>query len=271
MATEEDSKSIQPFKPNQPDLTKVKLDPGNQFSSDTKNKLMAIVRDHSVIFQDDLPGYNNFHGKVEAGFEWATKARPQPIKARQPDYNKAGNKLYKDKCRELISKGVLVKAGDMNIQPRLKNNAFLVKKQSAILKHWDQCSIKDVRLVTSFQVLQKFILNVPAKVINKENIHQRLSNWKYMAEIDFTNIFYQLKLRKKEAKDLDKLSYLAIQSDLGTLIYVRGPQGLPGISEYQEELTDVVLGDMVMKGDAVKFADNVFIGGSSEQEFVSNF
>ena len=50
---------------------------------------------------------------------------------------------------------------------------------------------------------------------------------------------------------MDKLSYLAIQSDLGTLIYVRGPQGLPGISEYQEELTDVVLGDMVMKGDAV--------------------
>ena len=262
---------IPAFRPDPPDLTKVVMDPGNQFSHNTRVKLKEILRDHAIIFQNDLPGYNNHYGKVEAGFEWATKARPQPTKARQPDYNKAGMKLFNDKCKELIAKGVLKKAGEINIQPRLKNNAFLVKKQSATHKHWDNCSIKDVRLVTSFQVLQKFIVNIPAKVTNKENIHQRLANWNYMAEFDFTNMFYQLKLKKKEQKDKDKLSYLTIQSSHGTLVYVRGPQGLPGISEYQEELTDIVLGDMVVKGNAVKFADNVFIGGVSEDEFILNF
>ena len=255
----------------QPDLNQVQLDPGNQFTEATRTTLREIIKYHSVIFQDDLPGYNNYYGQVEATFEWATKSRPQPVKARQPDYNRSGNKLFNDKCMELLSKGVLQRAGELNIQPKLKNNAFLVKKQSAIKKHWDQCTIKDVRLVTSFQVLQKHTVTIPAKVTNKENIHQRLANWTFMAEFDFTNMFYQLKIRNKDPRDKDKLAHLAIQTDHGSLVYVRGPQGLPGISEYQEELTDVVLGDMVVKGKAIKFADNVFIGGNSETEFIDNF
>ena len=164
-----------------------------------------------------------------------------------------------------------MKAGKLSIQPRLKNNAFLVKKQSAVDKKWDQCTIKDVRMVTSFEVLQKFILHIPAKVVNKDTIHQRCANWKFMSEFDFTNMFYQIKMKRKEQKDKDKLAYLTIQSEQGTLVYVRGPQGLPGVSESQEELTDVVLGDMVVDGKAVKFADNVFIGGATEKEFIENF
>ena len=218
-----------------------------------------------------MPGYNNYYGKVEASFEWATKTRPQPTKARQPDYNRKGTKLHNDKCSELLSKGVFMRAGDLSIQPRLKNNAFLVKKQSAVGKKWNDCSTKDVRLVTSFQVLQKFILNIPAKVVNKEKIHQRCANFKFMAEFDFTNMFYQIKMKKNDLKDKEKLAYLSVQSDRGTLIYVRGPQGLPGISECQEELTDTVLGDMVVDGKAIKFADNVYIGGTTENELIDNF
>ena len=80
----------------QPDLNQVQLDPGNQFTEATRTTLREIIKDHSVIFQDDLPGYNNFYGQVEATFEWATKSRPQPVKARQPDYIRSGNKLFND-------------------------------------------------------------------------------------------------------------------------------------------------------------------------------
>ena len=90
------------YVPNKPDLNLVQLDPGNQFTAETRTKLKDIILNHSTIFQDDLPGYNNFYGQVEATFEWATKSRPQPVKARQPDYNKAGNKLFNDKCLELL-------------------------------------------------------------------------------------------------------------------------------------------------------------------------
>ena len=135
-ANDDQMSDVPKYVPNKPDLNLVQLDPGNQFTDETKAKLKDIIIDHSIIFQDDLPGYNNVYGQVEATFEWATKSRPQPVKARQPDYNKAGNKLFNDKCLELLSKGVLQRAGDLKIQPRLKNNAFLVKKQSSVHKNY---------------------------------------------------------------------------------------------------------------------------------------
>ena len=268
---EDEDTVVKPFKAGPPEVSKIQFDPGNQFSTKAKEELRIIIEKNKEILKEDLPGYNNHYGKVEASFEWATKTRPQPTKARQPDYNKKGTKLHNDKCQELLAKGVFKKAGDLSIQPRLKNNSFLVKKQSAVNKKWDECSTKDVRLVTSFQVLQKYILNIPAKNVNKEKIHQRCANFKYLAEFDFTNMFYQIKMKKRELKDKEKLAYLTVQSEIGTLVYVRGPQGLPGMSECQEELTDIVLGDMIVEGKAIKFADNVYVGGRTEPEFIENF
>ena len=66
------------------------------------------------------------------------------------------------------------------------------------------------------------------------------------------------------------MSYLCTQTDLGTLVYVRAPQGLPGISEYEEELTDTVFGDMVVQGKTVKQADNLYVEGSNTTEFIQN-
>ena len=86
-----------------------------------------------------------------------------------PDYNARGTDLYNRKVRELIDLGVLRRAAEMDIQPAFKNNSFLVKKQAASSKTWDQCDLKDVRLVTSFCQLQDFIQTIPAKVV-KANV-----------------------------------------------------------------------------------------------------
>ena len=102
------------------------------------------------MFRSDLPGYNHKFGKVEASFTWASKARPTANRARMPDYNAKGSKLYNEKALELASLGVLKRASDFSIQPALKNNSFLVKKQASTSKSWDECTLKDVRMVTSF-------------------------------------------------------------------------------------------------------------------------
>ena len=91
-----------------------------------------------------------------------------------------------------------------------------------------------------------------------------------MAELDLTDMFYQIPWRSSSPGDIKKMSYLCTQTDLGTLVYVRAPQGLPGISEYEEELTDTVFGDMVVQGKTVKQADNLYIGGSNTTEFIQN-
>ena len=83
-------------------------------------------------------------------------------------------------------------------------------------------------------------------------------------------MFFQIPLRRSSPKDLKNLSYLCIQTDEETLVYTRAHQGLPGISEYQEELTDAVIGDMIVEGRAVKWADNIYAGRNDEESFVNN-
>ena len=49
-----------------------------------------------------------------------------------PDYNKKGTALYNNKARELIELGVLRRAADLDIQPAVKNNSFLVKNKQQL-------------------------------------------------------------------------------------------------------------------------------------------
>ena len=91
-----------------------------------------------------------------------------------------------------------------------------------------------------------------------------------MAEFDLSNMFFQMKIKTQDPEDFHKLSYLCIQTDEGSLVYTRAPQGLPGVSEYEEELTDTVFGDMVSEGRMAKWADNIYVGGEDEKSFLEN-
>ena len=77
------------------------------------------------------------------------------------------------------------------IQPALKNNSLLVKKQAAGKTPWQDCILKDVWLVTSFAQLQDYIKTIPAKITRYDKIHQICANWKYLAEFDLSSMFFQ--------------------------------------------------------------------------------
>ena len=210
-------------------LVKVTLDPANRFSPQEKETILKILGENKIIFDSNLPGYNHFYGRVEATFQWASPSRPPTNRARIPNYNSQGTALYNLKVKELARLGVLRKCTDIDIQPAFKNNSFLVKKQSVASKSWDKCHLNDVRLVTAFSQLQSYILTIPAKVLKLDRILQACANWNHMAELDMSNMFYQIPLKRSTNADLKKLSYLCIQTDEGTYVYVRSPQGLPGI------------------------------------------
>ena len=80
----------------------------------------------------------------------------------------------------------------------------------------------------------------PAKVNRYDKILQACANWKQIAEFDLSIMFFQMNLRRSTESDLKKLSHLCIQTDEGSSVYTRPPQGLPDISEYQEDLTDLI-------------------------------
>ena len=50
------------------------------------------------------------------------------------------------------------------------------------------------------------------------------------------------------------------------MIYTRAPQGLLGMSEFEDEVTNKVLRDLVASGHAMKIVDNIFYGAETLKE-----
>ena len=82
-------------------MENIKFDPSNQFSPKEQDSLRQLLETNKDIFRSDLPSYNHHFGKVEATFQWASKARPPANRARMPDYNAKGSELFSNKAAEL--------------------------------------------------------------------------------------------------------------------------------------------------------------------------
>ena len=87
-----------------------------------------------------------------------------------------------------------------------------------------------------------------------------------MAELDFRDMYWQIKFNLDSMSDRKQLQFLCIRTIGGTLAYARGPNGLLGMDSYCEELTDKVLGDLVLQGKVAKIADNIYFGGKTIEE-----
>ena len=267
---------ISPPKPpearsNQDILNLVSIDDACSLSNPTKSKLRSSIEQYSAVFQNDLPGYNGYYGPVNAGFEFASKARPVPQKIKFPIYSGQAQYLLDQKALQMKERNILIDPLTYGIQPTIINNSFLVKKSNCTKLPWDKCTTDDVRLVTAFDYLNKYIRDVPGKVTKPETIFTSIANWKFMGEIDFSDFYWQLPFANEYPRDKNKLGYLCIRTSFGTLCYARAGMGLLGMDSFQDELTDRLLGDLVLAGQVVKIADNIYFGGNTEEEFYTVF
>ena len=119
--------------------------------------------------------------------------------------------------------------------------------------------------------LNKFLLDPPGKVTKTDSIYAALANWSYMGELDLSDFYFQIKFRMSSDQDKQKLGYLCIRTALGTLCFSSATMGLLGMDVYQDELTDKVLGDLVLSGHVVKLCDNIYFGANSSKEFQEIF
>ena len=85
-------------------------------SKNEKEDFFKIISQHSSVFQQDLPGYNNAFGTVNATFDFASKARPVAQKLRSPNYGSIQDSLFNQKCEQLQSRGVLIDPLSHDIQ-----------------------------------------------------------------------------------------------------------------------------------------------------------
>ena len=250
-------------------VKEVKLD--GHLSSHDKKPFLDIISSHPKIFQQDLPGYNHSFGPVYANYTFASKARPIPQKLRSPNYGSHQNLLFNQKCSQLLQQGVLMDPIEHNIQPIMTHNAWVVKKPSAASTPWDQCSVKDVRLVVGLDPLNRFLISPPGKITKTDTIYASLAQWDHMGELDFSDFYFQIKFKMESERDRAKLGYLCIRTATGTKTFTSAIQGLLGMDVYQDELTDRLLGDLVLAGHVVKLADNIYFGARDLPSFAKLF
>ena len=78
--------------------------------------------------------------------------------------------------------------------------------------------------------------------------------------------FFQIPICKSSMK------YLATASPFkGLRVYTRSAMGMPGSSEYLQELMSRVMGDFLLEGFVILFADDIFVCGNSENEILANW
>ena len=265
------NKNVMKTKPFDEILEEIEIDQAKSMNPNEKKSFINTLKEFAVVLNPDLPGYNNYFGPVYASIDFASRARPPPHKTRLPSYGDHGQRLFQKKVLTMVQKGVLIDPYELGIQPRLVNDAWVVKKQCAAHLSWEECQEKDVRMVTGFDPLNKFLSQIPSKASDPMKIYSSLASWKHLGELDFADMYWQLKFKLETMRDKKQLEYLCIRTIGGVLAYARGPNGLLGMDAITDELTDRLLGDMILEGKVVKLADNVYFGGESVQQLHQTF
>ena len=205
-------------------------------------------------FDPSFSGYNGYSGPIKAIVNMGPVEPPQR-KGEVPQYSI--NKLHElqVKCDELEKLGVLRKPEDISITPEYLNPSFLVKKPSG-----------GFRLVTSFGEVAQYSKPQPALMPNVNATLQSIGKWKFIIQSDLTQAFYQIPLAK------DSIKYCGISTPFrGTHVYTRSAMGMPGSEIALEELQSRVLGELIQKGIMAKVADDLYCGGNTVNELLSNW
>ena len=88
---------------------------------------------------------------------------------------------------------------------------------------------------------------------------------KFLATTDMSHAYHQIEMKKSSQK------YCGVHTPYkGLLVYNVGVMGLPGVEIALEELTCLVLGEMVQEGKVAKIADDLYVGGNTPEELKTN-
>ena len=93
-----------------------------------------------------------------------------------------------------------------------------------------------------------------------EQVFSSIAGWNLLGEIDFSDCYFQIKFNQKSRLEKQKLGYLCVRTAKGTRCFARATMGLLVMDVYQDELTDRLLGDLVLSGKVAKLADNIYFG-----------
>ena len=232
------------------------FNPDSILTKEEETAFRKLITTYDSVFSPELVRYN---GKSGACYVEVNIGPNLPIqrKGRLPFYGTDNLVELQEKFDALVQQGVLSRPQDIGVCVENINPSFLVRKQPPST---------DKRLVTDFATISEYCRPTPSLMPNVDLILRNIASWKFLIKTDLSSAYYQLLLKKSSKK------YCGVHTPYkGVLVYNTGVMGLPGVEVALEELTNLLLGDMVKEGRVAKLADDLFIGGNTVQELYENF
>lgn len=232
----------------------VSIDPDRQLPENIRNMFVQSIKDHAVVFKDDLPGYNGAYGKIHATVNMG-KVLPPQRKGKVPQYSRDRLTELQNKFDELENLGVFQKPEDIDTTIEYLNPSFLVRKPSGAF-----------RLVTAFGDIGRYAKPQPSLMPDIDSVLRTIGSWRFLISTDLSKAFYQIPLDNASKK------YCGVATPFkGIRTYARCAMGMPGSETALEELMSRIFGDLVQKGCIAKIADDLFCGGNTHEELLQNW
>lgn len=214
-----------------------------------------ILKTYDTVFDPKPSTYNGKSGPCYVEVNLGKNLPPQR-KGKLPFYGKDDLAELQQKFDDLTEAGILSRPQEIGITVENTNPSFLVKKQPPSIEK---------RLVTDFSSISEYCRPTPSVMPDVESTLRTIGGWSIIAKTDMSNAYFQIKMKKSSKK------FCGVHTPYkGLRVYNVGVMGLPGVEVALEELTSLILGDMVAEGKVAKLADDLFIGGKSTEEFKQN-
>ncbi|CAG2236610.1 unnamed protein product [Mytilus edulis] len=232
----------------------VRVDPDGLLQPCIKEKFKYLLRQYDNVFSPTFKGYNGAVGALEAKVNMGPVQPPQR-KGRIPQYSKTQLVTLQEKFNEFEDIGVFKKLQDIGVTAEYLNPSFLIKKPNG-----------GFRLVTAFADVGRYSKPKPSLMPDVDSTLRQIAQWKHIVISDLTKSFYQIPLQ------MDSMKYCGVSTPFcGARVYVRSAMGMPGSETALEELTCRVLGHLVQEGVVAKIADDLYCGGNSPEELLTNW
>ena len=181
--------------------------------------------------------------------------QPPQRKGRIPQYSRDKLSELQAHFDTIEGKGVFRRPEDLGIVVEYLNPSFLVKKASG-----------GHRLVTAFADVGRYSKPQPSLMPSVNSTLQQIASWKFIITTDLTSAFYQIPLARSSMK------YCGVVTPFkGIRVYTRSAMGMPESETALEELMSRVLGDLIQEGIVAKLADDLYCGGNTPEELVTNW
>ena len=238
----------------QPCISDILVDPNHVLPTDIVAKFHAVNSRFRNVFNPKGKLYNGAFGKVEAVVNMGPTLPPQR-KGRVPQYSRDKLVELQEKFDDLESDGVFVEPNEVGVVAEYLNASFLVKKASG-----------GHRLVTSFGEVAKYAKPQPALMPDINDTLRLIGSWKYLIKTDLSSAYYQIPLSK------DSMKFCGVCTPFkGVRVYARPSMGMPGSETALEQMMSLVVGQLITEGVLAKVADDLYVGGETPEDLLSNY